>query len=303
MTATTSSTMLQDAADWRPAPLLPRRDGRDGALGFVVAVLCACACLTVVTAIAADRAAQGWSRDIRGSATVQVRPKAGETAGEAAARGAEALAGVPGVSEAAAQDRASAEALLRPWLGGGELPEDLPIPRLVTVELDREHPADAAALKSALANAGVDGTVDDHARWLGDVQRAGLLTRSLAIAAGLVMAAAAAAAIAFATRAGLATRRDVVEVLHLSGAEDRFVAGLFQRRFAWLAAVAGGAGALTAALLVTLLRLAGGQSGLTPALPVHWLDLLALLPCPLLAGLVGGFAARATALSILKARL
>ena len=33
------------------------------------------------------------------------------------------------------------------------------------------------------------------------------------------------------------------------------------------------------------------------------LDLLALLPCPLLAGLVGGLAARATALSILKARL
>lgn len=298
-----TAAAMQDAADWRPAPLLPRRDGRDGALGFVIAVLCACACLTVVVAMAADRAAQGWARDIRGSATVQVRPRAGETAGEAAARGAEALAGVPGVAEAAAQDRASAEALLRPWLGGGELPEDLPIPRLVTVELDRQHPADAAQLKAALASAGVDGSVDDHARWLADVQRAGLLTRSLAILAGAVMAAAAAAAIAFATRAGLASRRDVVEVLHLSGAEDRFVAGLFQRRFAWLAAASGAAGAVAAALLVTLLRLTGGQAGLSPALPVHWLDLLALAPCPLLAAIVGGVAARVTALSYLKSRL
>lgn len=293
----------QDGGDWRPASLLPKGDGRDGALAFVVAVLCAVACLTAVVGLAADRAAQGWARDIRGAATVQVRPSAGETAGEAAARGAEALAGVRGVSEAAAQDRQAAEALLRPWLGGGALPEDLPIPRLVTVELDRAHPATSAELKAALSAAGVDGTVDDHARWLGDIQRAGLITRGLAIAAGIVMAAAAGAAIAFATRAGLAARRDIVEVLHLSGAEDGFVAGLFQRRFAWLAAIAGAAGAAAAGVLVVLLRLVGGHSGLTPALPVGWWDLLALLPCPVLAGLVGGAAARTTALSILKSRL
>lgn len=297
-----SDAALQNAADWRPASLLPKADGRDGSLGFVIAVLCAVACLTAVIGIAADRAAQGWARDIRGSATVQVRPKAGETAGEAAARAAEALSAVRGVSEAAAQDRASAEALLRPWLGGGQLPEDLPIPRLVTVELDRAHPAKAEQLKAALASAGVDGTLDDHGRWLGDVQRAALITRGLAIAAGLLMTAAAASAIAFATRAGLAARRDIVEVLHLSGAEDGFVAALFQRRFAYLAAIAGATGALAAAALVILLRLVGGNSGLTPVLPVSWLDLLALVPCPLLAGLVGGAAARGTALSILKSR-
>ena len=45
--------------------------------------------------------------------------------------------------------------------------------------------------------------------------------------------------VAFATRAGLAAQRDVVEVLHLTGAEDRFIAGLFQLRFARVAAVAG----------------------------------------------------------------
>jgi uncharacterized SAM-binding protein YcdF (DUF218 family) len=45
--------------------------------------------------------------------------------------------------------------------------------------------------------------------------------------------------VAFATRAGLAARRDVVEVLHLTGAEDGQIANLFELRFARIAAVAG----------------------------------------------------------------
>jgi len=51
----------------------------------------------------------------------------------------------------------------------------------------------------------------------------------------VLIAAAAAAVVAFATRAGLAGRRDVVEVLHMTGAEDGFIARLFQVRFARVA--------------------------------------------------------------------
>jgi len=105
--------------------------------------------------------------------------------------------------------------------------------------------------------------------------------------------------IAFATRAGLAARRDVVEVLHLSGARDRFIAGLFQRRFAFLASRAGGYGALAAVVLAALARSLGGSNGFTPALPLAWTDLLAAVPCPLAAALVAAVAARRTAMSIL----
>jgi cell division transport system permease protein len=69
---------------WRPAPLLPRDEQRDLALHFVVAVLCFLACLAAIGAVASDRAAHGWARQIRGEATVQVRPKVGETGGSRA---------------------------------------------------------------------------------------------------------------------------------------------------------------------------------------------------------------------------
>lgn len=291
---------MSAAADWKPAPLLPLETRREFPLGFVIAVLCFLACLSGLAAAAADRAAQGWARDLRGEATVQVRPRGDETPSAAAARAAEALAGVPGVTEAAALERQKAEALLKPWIGDAASLPDLPIPQLVTVRLDPEAPASAAALAAALRAAGVDGTVDDHGRWSADVERAASTVRWTALFLSALMALTAAAMIAFATRAAMAARKEVVEVLHLSGATDGFVAGVFQRRYAQVAAYAGLGGAAGAAVLAGSLRLFGGGEGLTPALPFAWSDLTLLLPCPLVAATVAALTVRLTALRLLE---
>jgi cell division transport system permease protein len=296
---------MSDAAQtflqrWRPGPLMPSGDARDGGLTFVIAVLCFFACLTCLAAIAGDRAAGGWSAQLEGSATVLVRPRDGQSADAAAATAAEALSGVRGVAEARALEKDRTEALLKPWIGKDALTDDLPIPRLVTLELDPAAPASAADIDKALKAAGVDATVDDHSLWIGDILRAGAWTRAAAIGVFALTALAAAAVIAFAARAVLASRREIVEVLHVSGARDGYIAGLLVRRFAGMAFVAGTLAAVLAAVIGAAARLAGGGQGLTPALPVAWIDLLALIPCPVLAALVAAASARAAALRLLR---
>jgi cell division transport system permease protein len=241
-------TDLFDPQRWKPGPLLPRRDPRDGSLVFVVAVLCFLACLTALGALAANRAAHGWTGQLTDSATVVVRAQGNETPDAAAGRAAEALSGVKGVSEARALEKAKAEALLEPWLGHDALLEDLPIPRLVAVDLDPKAPASAAALDRALKAAGLDATVDDHSLWIGDIERGASVARWLALAVFLLIASAAGAVIAFATRAAMAAHRETIEVLHLSGAQPAFVVRLFQTRFAQAAALAGLFGATGAAI-------------------------------------------------------
>lgn len=281
------------------APILPRDTGGEPWLSAVIAVLCFLACLSAVGALAADRAAHGWARALGAEATVQVRPRVGETGDAAAARAAETLAGVTGVDEAEAMDRKAAEDLLRPWVGDAVLP-DLPLPHLVTVRLNRDAPASAVTLSRALAQAGVDATVDDHSLWRGEAERSAGLITVLAALAFLLTAGAAGAAVAYATRAGMAAQATVIETLSLNGASDGRIAGLFQRRYGLLAAGAGAAGALVAMLSSSLLRLLGGSDGLTPALPVAWSDILILSPCPLLAATVALVAARFTALAQLR---
>lgn len=289
--------MIRRLFNARPS-LLPRDAGGEAWLAGLIAVLCFLACLSAVGAVSADRAAHGWARELRSEATVQVRPRVGETGAEAAARAAQTLAGVEGVSEAEAMDRETAEALLRPWIGDAVLP-DLPIPHLVTVRLDPTAPASAVSLGRALAEAGLDATVDDHSLWRGEVERSAGLITLLAAAAFLLTAGAAGAAVAYATRAGMAAQSGVINTLSLNGASDGAIAGLYQARYGLLAAGAGAIGALVAMLLIAGLRFLGGAE-VTPALPLAWSDLLILSPCPLLAGTVALVAARFTALARLK---
>lgn len=289
-----------DPQRWRPAPFLPQADARDPALLFVIAVLSFLACLTALGVLAADRAAQGWASQLHGEATVIVRAQGGQTPDAAAARAAETLAAVPGVSEARALEKEQAYELIRPWLGDIADLDDLPVPRLVDVELDPRRPATAEALAAALKAQNLDAVVDDHSVWIGDIRRAAGVVRWTAVVIFLLIAGAAGAVVAFATRSGLAARRDVVEVLHLTGAEDGQISNLFELRFACIAAVAGAVGAAAAALLGAVLRLIGGGQGITPALPIAWIDLLAVLPCPVVAALVAAIAARLTARRLIQ---
>ena len=289
-----------DITRWRPAPWLPQAEARDPALIFVIAVLCFLACLTALGALAGDRGARGWTGQLVGEATVIVRARGGETPDAAAARAAEALAGLPGVTEVRALEREKAYELIRPWLGDVADLDDLPVPRLVAVTLDRKQPATAAALDTALKAQDLDAVVDDHSMWIKDIRRAAGVVRGTAIAIFLLIAVAAGAVVAFATRAGLAARRDVVEVMHLIGAEDSQISSLFELRFARIAALSGALGAISAGLLGAILRMIGGGEGITPALPIAWIDLLAVLPCPVLAALVAALAARITARRLIK---
>lgn len=282
---------------WRssaPGGLLPTSAGGERWLAVVIGVLCCLACLAAIGAAAADRAADGWARQLRSEATIIVRPRADETPATSAARAAEALAAVTGVEEAAALSEEEARALLRPWLGE-RLPEDLPTPMLVAVTLDPEGPASAPSLSRALAQAGVDGTVDDHSLWRRGVERSALTVISLAALGFLLTAIAAGAAVAYATQAGVAAAAPVIQVLSLNGAGDATIARHFQRRFAVLTALSATAGTAVAIVAVAVVRLLGGEGGLTPALPVAWRDLWLTLACPPIAFTVAVLAARLAA--------
>jgi len=170
-------SVIFDVKRWWPAPLLPREDGRQAALLFVIAVLSYLACLAAIGGLAADRAASGWREQLAGSATVVVKAGPLEDADAAAARAAETLAGVKGVIEARALEKAKADALLAPWIGPEVLPEDLPVPRLVAIQLDPSRPATAEDLKRAVKTAGINAEIDDHSLWTREIMRAGALAR------------------------------------------------------------------------------------------------------------------------------
>jgi cell division transport system permease protein len=275
------------------SPLLPREDAREAALFFVVCALCFLAALSGLVARSAYAAADSWTEQVAGQITVRVRGTEVQT--QAAV---ELAKGTQGIVSAQALTREESEELLRPWLGAAGVPSDLPLPNLIAAEAAPGAAGAGEALKRRLAAAGLDATVDDHVVWSEDVRRATDSAGLVALLAVALLGATAIAVIAFATHATLLARRDIVELLHLSGAKDGYISGLFERRFLILGVEAGAVGALSALAAAAFILFVAKQSDqhiwLLPQLSLSLADGLILGVAPLLAGIAAMLAAKVT---------
>lgn len=285
----------------RESPLLPVSDAREAALFFVIGALCFLAALAALTVRGTYVAAAAWGDQIEGEVTVILEDTDMRTAAEVASD----IQNLSSVVDARLLSRDEIEALLAPSFGPGGLPEGLPVPILIAVQADMSAGDPVPDIERLLRAADLAGDVGAHAGFAGHVRRALSVLRMVGLGAVGLLAATAISVIAFATHAALLARRDIVNVLHLSGAEDRFIAGLFARRFWGLASQAGIGGAL-AALMVTALIVfsasgrAGVEAELLPRLSLDIWDFLILSSAPVTAGLAARGAARLTVLRALK---
>ncbi|MCZ8122502.1 MAG: cell division protein [Magnetospirillum sp.] len=257
--------------------------GPGGALGLerdrerrwiagVIGTLSLLATLALGLALSLSAAGAQWRADFEGILTVEI--PAEDDAAAQAAKVAAALAVLradPAIERAEALGRARAQALLAPWLGQTPL-DALPLPALIDARARKGAKVDLPALQARLDAAVAGARADDHARWL-----AGFL--ALARAAGIVafvvtaaVAIAAAGAVGFATRAGLAMHREAVDLLHLVGATDSYIAGQFARAALRLALAGSALGALAGAVVLAVAHAVATASGAL-AFPLPALDL------------------------------
>jgi cell division transport system permease protein len=294
-----------------------RRALGDRMLPLLVAAMAFLAALALAGSVGAASLARHWQEGAGSAMTVQV-PAGDDAAGLPARldRVVEILRGTPGIAAARPLGAAELAALLRPWLGTAAQPA-LPLPAVIEVHTTGDGP-EMAALGARLEAAAPGTVAESHGLWVG---RLAALARSLqacAWAALLVVALVAAAVIAVATRAGLAARREAIEIVHGLGATDGYIAGRFAGRATRLAALGGAAGAMAAlpvllGLAVLAAPFAAGSADvarpvqdaplalltgtLTALPPVLWLALPGL---PLAAGLIGFTTAHGTVRSWLR---
>ena len=289
----------------RETSLLPTSDAREAALFFVVGALCFLAALAALVTRGTYSAAEAWGAQIAGEVTIQLL----DTDRRSAQGAADALGALSGVDTARLLDHDEVNEALEPYFGTGGLPAGLPQPLIIVVEAtDGDGTALVGPIEKLLADRSLQAHVSANWRYSSDVEGWLGVLRLIALSVVCLLSATAIAVIAFATHAALLARRDIVDVLHLSGAEDRFIAGLFERRF-WLLALQAGAGGSLAALMVTALIVFSGsgagevEAQLLPRLSLDFWDFVILLVTPVAAGLAARMAARITVMASLKETL
>lgn len=295
------------------AALVPTDSTTGRALAAVIAILTLLAALCAGAAEIVASNAAAWQGSVAQEATVQIRPVAGRDAEGDVARAAEAASRTAGVAAARAVPKLESDRLLEPWLGSGLDLSDLPVPRLVVVRLAPGARLDAAGLRRRLAEALPPGvaTLDDHGLWLSRLSAMANTFVGLGLAVVALVLAATGLAVAFATRGAMVESREVVEVLHLVGAEDAFIAREFQRRFFHLGLRGGAIGAGIAVAVLALAGVAAGAWRSSPAgeeiealfgvFEVGWRGYASVALIGVIASVVTGLVSRATVRRFLAA--
>jgi cell division transport system permease protein len=296
----------------KPGPIIPPEAAPLRNLTVTMTVMCYLACLSIGALILINQAVQSWTKGLAREVTVQIRIMEKQDIEAELNKAITLLKQTKGVIKVEALDREAGVKLLEPWLGSTNL-ADLPVPRLIRVTVNEDTPPDFETLSKSLTTEVKAASLDTHRRWQAELSRMGKTLSTLSLVILALISASAFAIVVFAARAVLAANHDVVEVLHLVGAKDNYIARQIDQRFLSAGLIAGLSGMALAILTFFALSVSGNRAENGVAQASHsllfspgttsWMTYLTLFAVPIAATLIAVISAKLTLMSMLKSKI
>ena len=244
----------EDALPGVSASIVPADSISGRALLAVVAIMTFLAALTLGAVVLVRSAAGDWQSAVAREVTIQLRPTDQRDIEDDLRKAAALASETPGVASTRVYSKEESAGLLEPWLGASLGLGELPVPRLIVVRVAPDEAPDLAALRRQIAD--IPGaTLDDHRGYIERMRAMARSTVAIGLAVLALVVAAAMMSIMFATRGAMAANRHVIEVLHVVGAKDAFIAAEFQRHFLLVGLKGGAIGGCTAMALFAFISL------------------------------------------------
>jgi cell division transport system permease protein len=274
-----------------------RQDASGRFLPWIIALMVYLAAAGGVVLIWLGDALHNWNSELASTWTLQV------PAGASAARielTLGALRQTKGIVSARLLDQAETAKLLEPWLGKSVPIDTLPLPRLIDIQISPATPINIETLRQQIESIVPNAQIDTNSSWLGDMGKFARRIEGVIGVGVVVVTLLIVTTVVFTARIGLAIHRSVIELLHLLGAQDAYIARQFQVHALWLGLRGGVIGDIAAAVTVAVLAPASRVLMVPMPAATHgifdwrlWLLLIATL---LAAGGVAMITARVTVL-------
>ena len=202
-----------------------RRDASGRFLPWIIALMVYLAAMGGVGLIWLGDTLRQWDRSLASTATLQMpadvsQPRIEMTLG--------ALRQTKGIVSAKLLDLDETAKLIQPWLGNSVSIAGLPLPRLIDIQVDPHADIDYATLREQLNSIVPNAQLDTGGASRNDARGFALRVEAVLATGVAVVAALIVTIIVFTARIGLAIHRSLIELLHLLGAQDAYIARQFQ---------------------------------------------------------------------------
>jgi len=258
------------------------KDASSRYLPIVIAAMVFLASLALIGLFSLHSAVQSWSSAVSGNLTVEIAYEDGVDLDKKMAKAAKFLKKFPGIEKVNPLSIDEAARLLEPYLGRADIIKQLPLPRLIEVTISEGSSVDLLAAAKKLSTEVPGAILNTHRPWLDKMILLARSVQFLAAAIMLLVGVVTVIIIVFAARTGMVMHQAIIEVLHLIGARDNYIAQQFQNYFARLCLIGAIPGSAIAILTMQLLSLLAGrlEAGLisAPTLILEGWIALAMVP-------------------------
>ena len=194
-------------------PLLDPKGNDSGSLLFVLSIVAYLATIALMFSLSMNRISASWNTSLKNTATVQIlvdNPRLRETQVDITLKSFKE--NYPN-SEVTVVGKKKSLDMLKPWLGNSVLPDDLPIPALISVKFAKEDNKDLAYLTSDLKAEGVIIEIDDHTRWSEQVKRSATALKVGSSALLILIFSVAMFITNYATKSALLAQKKIINIL------------------------------------------------------------------------------------------
>ncbi|HBR68392.1 MAG TPA: permease [Rhodospirillaceae bacterium] len=288
------------------------RDEGSGFLILLIALMTFLAVLALSASFVLRTMGDRWSSGLENKLTIEVPAESAnethdgivisnENVKSLTQEIAEKIRHHPAVKSADILSDSEIQDLISPWLGEDVSLIDVPMPGLISVQLQVTTPETLHALEKAARDISPTARLDTHETWLNDLLRFTGAMQFAALIITLIIGATTFTAVAGAIRSRMAVHKDEVELLHLMGAKDDYITSQFQRHALTLTLQGCVVGVLGAGIVMVLIGLISGDTGgaLIPDFRLGIVHMIALFLLPVAACGISALTARHTVLRVL----
>lgn len=278
----------------KSAELQLEKDVSSRYLPVVISAMVFLAALSISGMFSLSDAIDNWSSTLSENLTAEIAYDETADLDKKVSDAVELLKNTPGIKSVRAIETEETLKLLEPFLGKSSIIAELPIPRLIEIIIDDDSAVDLQALNQKLAMAVPGAKLDTHRPWLDKMVLLGRTVQLLAAGVMVLVGVVTVIIVIFAVRTGLIMHSEVIEVLHLIGARDGYIARQFQNYYSRLAFLGAIPGLIVAVIVMVVFNFLVGslESSMLPPLALGLKGLSALILLPVLVTLLTRFTVR-----------
>lgn len=218
--------------------------------------------------MAINAMATNWEKDIAGSITVQITPVEDENKHIDTAKTTDQqnrvlqfMEHISGVESVHILDDKVVQKLMSPWIGNKVDLNTLPIPRLLDVKLKPNAELNYDEITRGLRLLTPNASIDNHRLWLNRLIKFATSLKTIALSILLMVIAICAFSIYYSARTSLNININSIEILHIVGATDDYIAKLYSKTYAKIGFFAGIAGLMIAIPCILIVGKYGISTG------------------------------------------